>query len=679
MVKTQKKILEIIKNEPNISIDKLTDLLKLKYGTVKYHCNKLGLFDKKNNRLIVANSKKVSNSEKIDKSKLKFTHNNEKEFNNTEDIIEETQRESIVNRPHNLAGSVKKVKADRFNITQSKIEYKTSVAVPALLKLFMEAVDNPIDIHIKYNLCNKIDIKVDEKSIRVKDNGIGVSTLKDENDEYILYKAFCKYNTSSNYRENRGVGKGINGIGIKLCTTLSKKFAVTSEDKNGKLKITATENNLNHKTVNLTKTGKTGVEVYFEPDFNIFDVNEIDTEHINRMYEYVLMQSLTYPDIKFSFNGKTVRMKPKQFLNLVSDDYVIDEQEDYFIAVTPSEAGEFRQLSYINGLEVSEGGRHVDAVSEQIVRVIKDKLQRKYKTIKPADIKNKLQIIIVGKNMKDIDWEGQVKNKISSPIQKMKTYFGKTDFEKLAKKIMRNETILNGIVDYFKIKEEFNKKKNLKKLSKKVKIKSEKYLPAIKRNKYLMVAEGFSAVSSIIEPLGRTECGFYSLKGKPLNSYSASTQKFTANKELTELYSIIKNEDYEYVIIASDSDLDGYHIRGLIIGFIYKYMPDYKGKLGILNTPVIVIKNKNKIVNWTYSLKDELKLNAGDSSHYYKGLGTWKAKDLEEVIKLEGLEKMIQILNFDDEADLLIDNWLGDNSEPRKNYIINNDFNIIKL
>jgi len=128
-------------------------------------------------------------------------------MNKTEQIIEETQRESIINRPYNLAGSIKRVKKDRFNITQDKIEFSTSNTVPALMKLFMEALDNPIDVAIKGG-CNTIDIKVDNKSIRIKDNGYGVST-EIQGDESVLYKAFCKYNTSSNYQEKKGQGQKV--------------------------------------------------------------------------------------------------------------------------------------------------------------------------------------------------------------------------------------------------------------------------------------------------------------------------------------------------------------------------------------------------------------------------------------------------------------------------------------
>ena len=97
----------------------------------------------------------------------------------------------------------------------------------------------------------------------------------------------------------------------------------------------------------------------------------------------------------------------------------------------------------------------------------------------------------------------------------------------------------------------------------------------------MFITEGDSATGGLIDPIGRSESSFYSLKGKPLNAYSASTQKFTSNKELSELFSIIRNENYQYIIPATDQDLDGIHIRGLIVGFVEKYLPEYKDKIGV--------------------------------------------------------------------------------------------------
>ena len=597
-------------------------------------------------------------------------------MNKTEQIIEETQRESIINRPYNLAGSIKRVKKDRFNISQNNIEWSTSNTVPALMKLFMEALDNPIDVAIKGG-CSVIDIKVDSKSIRIKDNGYGVNTGFD-GDESILYKAFCKYNTSSNYKENKGQGqKGVNGIGIKLCTTLSTIFEVISEDSKGKLKITATENNLNHKIKELKKTGKTGVEVYFEPDFSIFEVNEIDEEHINKMYEYTLMQALTYPNVNFKFNGKSVKIKPKGFIKLLSEDSVIIEEDKYFIAILPSESGEFRQLSYVNGLEISKGGSHIDYIMDNVVKHLRTKIIKKYKSIKPSDIKNKLNIVIIARDMKNIDWEGQVKDTIASTPANIKKYFENLDIDKFADKVYKNKVITNSIIDYFRIAEEYKKKQDMAKLSKtKKKIKSDKYTKAVGANKILIVCEGASAKGGLMPILGRDGIAYYTLKGKPLNALTATHQKFTANRELTELFQIIQNEGFEYVVTGTDQDLDGIHIAALLVGFYKRYFPTLleTGKLGRLQTPIFFTRGKDKKPKeWFYNFRDIPE----EKGEYQKGLGSWEIEDLAYIIKKDGIESMINI--FEDTDNKTIDEWLGNDSAPRKKFIQNNNFELIKL
>ena len=205
---------------------------------------------------------------------------------------------------------------------------------------------------------------------------------------------------------------------------------------------------------------------------------------------------------------------------------------------------------------------------------------------------------------------------------------------------------------------------------------------SVSGNKTFLLSNGIishnSAVGGIVEPLGRKEAAYYALKGKPLNAYSASQQKFMANKELTELFNIIKNGDYEYIVTATDQDLDGIHIRGLIMGFIHKYLPEYKDNLCILNTPVIIVKKNKKPIRWYYNLRDEIELKPGETSHYIKGLGSLKSTELEYIVNTDGLDKMIKVLDFDG-SEKVIEDWLGDDSKPRKDYIVNNEFNIAKL
>jgi len=571
----------------------------------------------------------------------------------TETIVEETQRESIINRPHNLAGSIKRVFKDRYAINESGAEYKTSSTIPALMKLFMEALDNPIDVAIKGG---------------------------DEN-VHILYKAMCKYNTSSNYTDQKGQGqKGVNGIGIKLCSTLSTYFEAITDDGIKQVQLVATQNNLKHTIKESKTTKKTGVKVTFEPDFNIFDCDSIDEEHIARMYEYTLIQSLTYPNIKFTFNGKKVNCTAKKFLSLFGDDYILEQSDDYFFAFYPNDSDEFKQISFINGLETSKGGSHIDYVTNIVVNNVRTLLLKKYKTLKPADVKNKLLCVVIAKNMKNIDWDGQTKESITSPMSVMKDYFEDTNFENLSKTIFKNKAFIEPITEVYRIKEEFKRRQDMKALTKPVKkIKSEKYFPPIGEKKRLFIAEGDSAIGGLIPVLGRKGNGFYALKGAPLNCIQATHDKFLKNVEMSELFKIINAEGYEEIVFATDADLDGIHIRGLLMGFFKKMLPKQLDNLGVLFTPVKVIKKGGKPVRWSYDLNGELTAKAGEQFKYVKGLGTWNDKDLKYIIEKDGLGAMIKKLVFNENSFDVIDKWLEKDTQYRKELISNNDFSIVKL
>lgn len=131
---------------------------------------------------------------------------------------------------------------------------------------------------------------------------------------------------------------------------------------------------------------------------------------------------------------------------------------------------------------------------------------------------------------------------------------------------------------------------------------------------------------------------------------------------------------FEHIVFATDQDLDGIHIRGLLTGFIEKYLPSMKNRVGMLQTPVIAITKNGKVQRWTYSLDGTIEVKKGESVDYKKGLGSWDPGELKEIIAKEGLDNMVSKVDFDTLK--VMDEWLGDNSAPRKKYIVANKFNI---
>jgi DNA gyrase/topoisomerase IV subunit B len=245
-----------------------------------------------------------------------------------------------------------------------------------------------------------------------------------------------------------------------------------------------------------------------------------------------------------------------------------------------------------------------------------------------------------------------------------------------------------SITEYFSLKEQAKQNAELKKLSKKEKkIKSDKYFPAINKNKYLIICEGTSARAGLMNILGRNEYAYYELKGVPLNAWEVSVTKVNSNKELKELITICNSNDYTYkdvngniqtgfekIIIASDQDLDGFRINLLLIGNIVKYLPKYKDKIYRFYTPIAFEINKGKLVNWWYSLKDI----PNKEVQYAKGLGRWTKKQLLQIIKKDGIENMIVKLDNIDEK--LLDDWLAKNkTDKRKEYIKKASLDVNKI
>lgn len=593
-----------------------------------------------------------------------------------------TEREHIITRPSMYIGAVDLTKTSDYIADGNSIVYTELCYVPGLIKIINEIIDNSVDVAIKtgFKSSDQISIKIDKDTVEVQDNGTGIPVQKNPDGHYLPELAWGHARAGSNFDDDTNRTQiGMNGVGSFATNCFSKKFVGKTDD--GKHNYTITfKNNAESFTESVSKSkGKTGTNVKFYPDLSKFGLTEIDKAHQDVIYQRLINLSMSFPEITFKFNGKKVNVNSfKKYVSMFSESFEIFETDNYKFAILPNESDDFRQFSYVNGLKIPDGGTHIDIISYQVVSRIRDKLVKKFKTIKPGDIKNKLMVIAFLKNVKNTKFNSQSKEKITNGTAEINDYFGDIPWDKITSKILRTPEIIDPITEVYRIKEEFKKRQELKGLQKTVKkIKSDKYLPSIGVKKYLLLVEGESALGGLSPVLGRKECGYYTLKGKPLNAYSAPQAKFTQNKELSELYKIIQNENYQYVIYATDQDLDGFHIRGLLTGFFVKYLPELKGKIGILQTPVVGISKGDKLISWHYNLSDNVKLKSGEKSNYYKGLGSWDSDDLKQVVQKDGLEKMIDILEFND--DTVIDDWLGNDSEPRKKYILQNNFSISKL
>lgn len=589
-----------------------------------------------------------------------------------------SDREHIVLRPEMYIGSINFEDQEDFNFDNDHIKYENFKIIPGLCKIINEVIDNSIDEAIKTNFKygNEISIIIEKDKVQVQDNGRGIPVVK-QGEFYQPYLCWGRAKAGSNFSEDDNhIQIGKFGVGSYCTNVWSEKFIGETDDGKNYYKVTF-KNNAELFTESISKSKSQGTTVTFYPDLKRFNITEIDENHVNYIYQRILCLANIFDKIKFKFNKKLIRVKNfKEFAKLFNENFEIYETDDVKIAIMPNDSDDFKHFTYVNGLKIKDGGIHVDTIIKNVVNIIRDKISKKYKNIKPGDIRNKLMLVSFIKNFPSPKFNSQTKEKLTNSEAEFNK-FSNIDYS-FVNKILKNNAFIDPIVEIYKIKEEFENRKALKGVEKVKKIKSDNFFKSVKSNKYFSICEGFSALSGVSKILGNQDWSYFSLKGKPLNTWEVSHQKFAANKELSELYQIIKGENFENIVITSDSDIDGAHIASLLVTFFEKYLPDFKDRIYRLNTPIKANKKNGKLTSWVYDLNDELPIKPGETQSYYKGLGSWNVDDLDQVIQKDGLEKMLVKFKFDSKE--IIDDFMSNKkSDARKDYILNNNFSIVKI
>ena len=593
-------------------------------------------------------------------------------------IKELTDREHIYIKTEMVAGATTLTKQEGFKLEDSKVTWGNWEIVPALIKIIDEIIDNSIDAHLKNPVGETIDIsvKISNNSVIVKDTGSGIEVSKNADGVPLPRLCWGRARAGSNF-EGENIGIGTFGYGSYITNVLSKKFIGETDDGKNHYKVVF-KNNARDFSEEIFEGSKCrGTIVTFVPDLERFKLTEIDETHKSVIYQRLINLSVCYPQINFKFNNKTIKVQSfKKLAQLFNPKAEVYENSNISIAIAPNETDDFKHYSYVNGLKIPDGGTHIDTIMQQVVSGLRDKLQRKYKNIKPGDIKNKLTCIVFMRGFPNAKFNSQSKEKITNSIKEFND-FANIDYS-FVNKIAKNDDIISPITEIYKIKQEFENRKALKSITNKKKLKSEKYFRCTGTPKYLCICEGFSAYGGISPVLGNSEVSYYVLKGKPLNSFEISNAKLSQNRELSELYKIFADENFDYVLGASDNDLDGGHIFALLAGFIAKFAPEYKTKFGRFITPIKAAAKTGNLTRWVYDIQENFEPKAGETIKYYKGLGTWQKEDLQHVIEVEGLHNMIEIFEFD--SDKVMTEFLAaDESDARKQYILNNNFSIAKI
>ncbi len=617
-----------------------------------------------------------------------------------------TGRLQILQRPTMWIGAVDKTKQNMFVLSEDKVEHKEVEYVAAFRKIIDEILDNSLDALIAHrNSSGTIRVKMDDEKISIEDDGPGIPVIKKKLSEleeknlpeeeakqiknsYLPQLAWTRLFSGSNFQDGENKTTiGAHGVGSTATVIFSTKFIGKTDDGKKSCTVKAL-NNMEKVSCSVGETSKkSGTIVEFWPDLKRFKLDKVETVYQDIMRQRLLCLAITFPKIKFYFNGKRIDNNEKKFMKLFSEDIVTVSFDKGFIGVYPNESDEFNFFTYVNGMHMGRGGSHVDFISWQIVNPIREKLVKKYKSIKPADIRNRLSLVVFMRDFPNPKFDSQTKETLTNAVGEISSYLNNSiDFEKFAKILLKTDVIINPIIDMFKLKEELKAKQELKKV-KKIKVKSDKYMSPIGEQKYLALCEGASAMSGISSCLGRNGIGYYGMRGLPLNSYSATMQKIVANAELKDIINILeldisktftnKTIAFDKILIATDADIDGVHITSMLIGWFKRFSPNLfnEGKICKLLTPLVMLKdNKDNIVKFFFTMLDFKKWELNNQNHKYKvhynkGLGSFEKDELIGLFTKFGLDNFILEYHLDNDGEVYIEDWLGNDPEKRKKYL----------
>jgi DNA topoisomerase-2 len=577
----------------------------------------------------------------------------------------------VKNRPGMYIGSIDEDSVDTwiYNNELKKMEKKKLNYNPGLFKIFDEILVNASDhetrLKSKNNenkiLLKNIKVKIDNDTgiIEVYNDGDGIDVIEHPTEKvYIPEMIFGHMLSSTNYddSEERVVG-GQNGIGAKACNIFSKWFEVETIDNERKLKyIQKFENNMT--VINKPKVTKYSKKPYtiirFLPDYQSFKTNGLSEDMYKIMEKRVYdMCAVTSKDVNIYFNEQKIEYKTFEkyvdlYIGSKTEHVRVHEEinDRWEIVASYNEYNGFEQISFVNGIWTIKGGKHVEYILNQIIKKLTELITKKNKdlVIKPQSIKENL-ILFVKSTIVNPMFDSQSKETLTTPSSKFGSKAELSD--KFVDKLYKS-----GIVEKIIEMSQTQTQKDLKKTDGKKK-KTIKGIAKLDDANWagtdkskectLILTEGDSAKTMAIAGLskvGRDKYGVFPLKGKLMNVKETNVKKILENEEISNLKKILglesgKNyqnlDDLRYgkIMIMTDQDTDGSHIKGLIFNLFHTLWPTLLKKFNFLSSMMtpIVKASKNKNIVSFYNLTDFenwKKVNNlnGWTIKYYKGLGT---------------------------------------------------------
>ena len=562
--------------------------------------------------------------------------------------------------------------------------------------LLKEVIDNCIDEFVMGE-GKVIDVVISDYYVSVRDYGRGIPLGK-------LVEVVSKMNTGGKFNTKAfKKSVGLNGVGTKAVNALSSKFNVSST-RDGKTKNAEFELGI-LKNENLNSSDqKNGTFVIFYPDESIFKNYKYRIEYVEKMIKYYVFLNpgltIVINDKKFfSDNGLKDLLEDQTNINDFIYPIIHLKGNDIEVAITHSRTQYSEEYySFVNGQYTVQGGTHHSAFREAIVKTIRDFYGKNYES---SDIRKSIISAISIKVMEPI-FESQTKTKLGSTdmgkgMKSVRVFINEFVKKNLDDYLHKNQDVAqliqNKIIDAEKERKDLSGIRKLaKERAKRANIHNKKlrdcrvHLNELKKSNRLestiFITEGDSASGSITKSRNVNTQAVFSLKGKPLNSYGMSKKIVYENEELNLLQSALNIEDniedlrYNNIVIATDADVDGMHIRLLIITFFLQFFPELikSGHLYILQTPIYRVRDKQNTF-YCYSEEEKNKIINSSKINYeitrFKGLGEISPDEFKNFIG-ENIKLDPVIADNSTTIDELLEFYMGKNTPDRQQFIIEN-------
>jgi len=562
--------------------------------------------------------------------------------------------------------------------------------------LLKEVIDNSIDEFVM-GAGKQIEVRIEENKVSVRDFGRGIPLGK-------VVDVVSKMNTGGKY-DSRAFKKsvGLNGVGTKAVNALSSYFYVASVRDGQRKSATFSLGVLQEESPLEASSEKRGTLVEFVPDGTIFKNYKFRSEYVVRM-----LKNYTYlnPGLVILYNGEKF-FSENGLEDLLKEDNNEEDfaypiihlsGEDIEIALTHSKSQYSEQYySFVNGQNTTQGGTHLNAYREAIVATLRNYYNKAYDA---SDIRKSIIGAISIKVMEPV-FESQTKTKLGSTemgegMPSVRTYI--TNFvqkhldnylhkqpeiaEEIQRKILQAERERKELSDIRKLARDRAKKVSLhnKKLRDcRIHLTDSKHEQALEST--LFITEGNSASGSITTSRDANTQAVFSLRGKPLNSFGKTKKIVYENEEFNLLQAALDIEDsienlrYNNIVLATDADVDGMHIRLLLITFFLQFFPELikEGHVYILQTPLFRVRNSKETI---YCYTDEERVNAIEKLKNpeitrFKGLGEISPDEFKHFI---GQDMRLDPVMMDKAMHIekLLDFYMGNNTPERQDFIINN-------